>query len=84
MESESPESRDIRRRVRRAAERLMEEKAQLIDELDTDPEIMSARNRRPSNFSIPVFAILTLLFWPLGIGYAIWKWRAGELDFSAP
>ena len=66
------------------AERLMEEKAQLIDELDTDPEIMSARNRRPSNFSIPIFAILTLLFWPLGIGYAVWKWRAGELDFSAP
>jgi len=25
------------------AERLMEEKAQLIDELDTDPEVMSAR-----------------------------------------
>ncbi len=63
------------------AERLMEEKAQLIDELDTDPEIMSARNRRSSNFSIPTFAILTLFFWPLGIGYAFWKWRAGELAF---
>jgi hypothetical protein len=63
------------------AERLMEEKAQLVDELDTDPEIMSARNSPPSNFSIPIFAILTLFFWPLAIGYAFWKWRAGELPF---
>jgi hypothetical protein len=59
----------------------MEEKAQLVDELDTDPEIMSARNSPPSNFSIPIFAILTLFFWPLAIGYAFWKWRAGELPF---
>ncbi|MAG29806.1 MAG: hypothetical protein CL908_02795 [Deltaproteobacteria bacterium] len=60
-------------------ERLMEEKARLIDELDTNPEVMSARCDRPSNFSIPIFVILMLFFWPLGIGYAFWKWRAGEL-----
>lgn len=61
------------------AERHNEEKAQLIDALDTDPEITSARNRSDSSFSIPIFAILTLFFWPLGIGYALWKWQAGEL-----
>jgi len=60
-------------------ERHNEEKAQLIDELDTDPAITSARNRTHSSFSIPIFAILTLFFWPLGIGYALWKWQAGEL-----
>ncbi len=62
-------------------DRHMEEKAQLIDELDTDPAVVSARNRGESDFSIPIFAILTLLFWPLGIGYAFWKWQSGQLQF---
>jgi hypothetical protein len=62
------------------AERLMEEKAQLIDELETDPEIASARNRDDTNFSIAIFAFLTLFFWPLGIGYAIWKWQSGQIS----
>ena len=62
-----------------AAERLMEEKAQRIDELDTDPAIVSARFESGSNFSIAIFALLTLVFWPLGIGYAFWKWRASQI-----
>ena len=60
------------------AERLMEEKAQLIDELDTDPEIMSARNKAPTDFSVGIFIVLTLAFWPFGIAYAFWKWRASQ------
>jgi len=51
------------------AERLMEEKAQLIDELDTDPEVMSARM---------IFVLLTLVFWPFGITYALWKWHTSH------
>ena len=57
------------------AERLMEEKAQLIDELDTDPEIMSARMKAPTDFSVGIFVVLTLVFWPFGITYALWKWH---------
>jgi hypothetical protein len=60
------------------AERLMEEKAQLIDELDTDPEVMSARYKMPTNFSVGIFVLLILFFWPLGIAYAFWKWRASQ------
>ena len=60
------------------AEGLVEEKAELIEELDTDPAIMSARASAGSNFSVAVFVILTLVFWPIGIGYAFWKWRASE------
>ena len=60
------------------AERLMEEKAQLIDELDTDPELMSARNKTPTDFSVGIFVVLILFFWPLGIAYAFWKWRANQ------
>lgn len=62
-----------------AAERLMEAKAQLIDELDTDPAIQSARSKAKSNFSVGIFVVLTLVFWPLGIGYAFWKWRASQI-----
>ena len=60
------------------AERLMEEKAQLIDELDTDPEVMSARYKMPTDFSVGIFVVLILFFWPLGIAYAFWKWRASQ------
>jgi len=60
------------------AERLMEERAQLIDELDTNPEIMSARNKVPTDFSVGIFVVLTLIFWPFGITYAFWKWRASQ------
>lgn len=62
-----------------AVERLMEAKAQLIDELDTDPAIPSARSQAKSNFSVGIFVVLTLVFWPLGIGYAFWKWRASQI-----
>lgn len=60
------------------AERLMEEKAQLIDELDTDPDVMSARYKMPTDFSVGIFILLTLVFWPFGITYAFWKWRANQ------
>lgn len=60
------------------AERLMEEKAQLIDALDTDPEIASARNQQGSTFSIGIFVFLTVVFWPFGVGYALWKWRTSH------
>jgi hypothetical protein len=60
------------------AERLIEEKAQLIDELDTDPEVMSARYKMPTDFSVGIFIVLTLIFWPFGITYAFWKWRASQ------
>lgn len=59
-------------------ERHTEEKAQLIDELDTDPEIKSSQNRKGSNFSVGIFALLTIIFWPLGIAYAFWTWRASQ------
>jgi hypothetical protein len=60
------------------AERLMEEKAHLIDTLDTDPEVRSARNRVRPKFSVGLFLLLTFVFWPMGIGYAFWKWRAAS------
>lgn len=60
------------------AERLMEEKAELIDRLDTDPTVIQARNAPSSNFSVPVFVILCIVFWPLAIGYAFLKWRASQ------
>jgi hypothetical protein len=59
------------------AESLMEEKARVIDELDTDPATLSARNRPGSRFSPGVFLVLTLVFWPLAVGYAFWCWQAG-------
>lgn len=59
------------------AESLMEEKARVIEELETDPETLRARNRPPSRFSPLVFVVLTCLFWPLAVGYAFWCWRAG-------
>jgi hypothetical protein len=65
-----------------AAEGLIEEKAELIDELRTDPAIISARTSGDSDFSIVVFAFLVVVFWPLGIGYAFWKWRASQKDDS--
>ncbi len=60
------------------AEKLIEEKAELIDALDTDPEIIRSRNSSRSTFSVPVFVMLLIVFWPLGIGYAFWKWRASQ------
>jgi len=60
------------------AESLIEEKAELIEALRTDPAILSARTTRGANFSIPVFLILLIVFWPLGIGYAYWKWQASK------
>jgi hypothetical protein len=56
------------------AEGLLEEKARLIDELDTDPE--SARPGPKSSFSLPIFVVLTFVFWPLAVGYALWHWHA--------
>jgi hypothetical protein len=56
---------------------LMEEKARLIDELETDPATLAARNRPRSSFSPIAFVLLTCLFWPLALGYAFWAWRAG-------
>lgn len=57
-----------------AAASLMEEKARLIEELDADPAPPSSHTK--SSFSVPIFVVLLLLFWPLGVGYALWHWRA--------
>ena len=54
---------------------LMEEKARLIDELDTDPSPQRTGNSQPASFSIGIFVVLALVFWPLAIGYAFWHWR---------
>jgi hypothetical protein len=59
-----------------AGARLAEEKARLIDELDTDPEPPSRRS--DADFSLGVFVLLTFLCWPLGVGYALWKWHRGH------
>jgi hypothetical protein len=60
------------------AERIVEEKSRLIDELDDEV----ARTRRAAtperSFSIPLFVILSLAFWPLGVGYALWHWQASR------
>jgi hypothetical protein len=51
----------------------MEQKAALIDELDTDPRALRARPE--STFSIGLFVVLMLVFWPFGVGYALWHWH---------
>jgi hypothetical protein len=56
------------------AEGLLEEKARLIDELDADPA--TARPDPRSSFSLPIFVVLTIVFWPLAVGYALWHWHA--------
>lgn len=61
------------------AERLMEEKARLVDALDGD-EARRARDAANSGFSPVVFALLTLFFWPLGVGYALWHWQLSKRD----
>jgi hypothetical protein len=58
------------------AEDLLETRARLIDELDTDPTQPS--RRRESGFSVALFIILTVVFWPFGVGYALWHWRASQ------
>ena len=65
------------------AESLIEEKALLIDELRTDPAILNRRSAANGHFSIAIFCVLTFVFWPLGIGYAFWHWRAGQLNNPA-
>ena len=55
---------------------LRQEKARLIDELDTDPETSRSRNHQKSGFSLAIFVVLILVFWPAGVGYALWHWQA--------
>jgi hypothetical protein len=59
------------------AERMMEEKAALIEKLGADPRAQRAHTT--SSFSVPVFVVLLFVFWPLAIGYAFLKWKAGEI-----
>ncbi len=47
----------------------------LIDELDTDPEILNAQYKLQTDFSVGVFTVLMLIFWPFGIDCAYSKWR---------
>ena len=61
-------------------ERLSEEKARLIDELDTDPTAVDSRLRPGAGFSLWLFVVLTFVFWPAGVGYALWHWRAIQSD----
>jgi hypothetical protein len=62
-------------------DRLTEEKARLIDELDGDAAAMSGSAAEGRTFSVATFILLSFVFWPLGVAYAIWYWRAG-LDGS--
>ncbi len=57
------------------AERLMEEKVRLIDELGTDPAAATSPER--SDFSLGIFLVLAGVCWPFGVVYALWHWRAG-------
>jgi hypothetical protein len=59
---------------------LRQEKARLIDELDRDPEPAGARDRKESGFSLAIFVVLLVAFWPLGVGYALWHWQAIRAD----
>ena len=54
----------------------MEEKARLIDELDTDPA--AANSPEESDFSLGIFLVLALVCWPFGVVYALWHWRANS------
>ncbi len=55
-------------------QRLMEEKARLIDELGTDP--VAASSREQSDFSLGIFLVRTFVFRRFGAAYALWHWRA--------
>jgi len=59
-------------------DRLMEEKARLIDELDADPTARPPHSGLPDGFSLGIFVVLTLVFWPFGVAYANWRWRASQ------
>ena len=60
-----------------ALEQLREEKARLIEELDSDT---GTGQERPgeAHFSVPIFVVLLLVFWPLAIGYAFWHWQVQQ------
>jgi len=61
------------------ADRILEEKARLIEELDGGAAARRARaasNGNERNFSIALFVILCLVFWPLGVAYALYSWHA--------
>jgi hypothetical protein len=60
------------------AERMMEEKAALIEKLGADPGAQRAHTT--SSFSVPVFVVLLFVFWPLAIGYAFLKWKNGVIQ----
>jgi hypothetical protein len=59
------------------AERLMEEKARLIDELEGDPA--AAPSPEQSDFSVGIFLALAFVFWPAAVVYALWHWRASRV-----
>jgi hypothetical protein len=59
-------------------EHLGEEKARLIEELETDPVERRARHRR--EFSVALFVALVLVCWPLAVGYAFWHWHLQQTD----
>jgi DNA-directed RNA polymerase subunit RPC12/RpoP len=59
------------------SERLLEERARLVDELDGEGAASTTRSDQAArSFSIPIFLVLSLVFWPLGLGYALWHWQA--------
>jgi len=58
------------------SQHLLEERARLIDELETPPTRLASPEE--SNFSLGVFIVLTVIFWPFGLGYAIWHWHAAS------
>jgi len=61
-----------------AADRLLEDKARVIDALK-DELCPRVTQREPAKrFSVPLFALLAVACWPLAIAYALWHWRAGE------
>ncbi len=63
-----------------AVDRLLEEKARVIDELHGERGGRALRPAEKGSFSIPLFALLAAVCWPLAIVYALWQWRTSQPD----
>ena len=61
------------------AERAIEEKATLMEKLGADPAAERAVATTDGSFSVPIFIVLLFVFWPLAVGYAFLKWKAGAI-----
>ena len=60
------------------ASELIEEKARLIEELDTDPIDSAPRRGDPSGFSVGILLVLAVVFWPAAAAYAFYHWNVSR------